>query len=106
GGTLIGRTYSRAARLDGVEHIVTVTNRDFLFLTSDAYQAASAPAVGNTFLLEPVGRDTAAAVALAALHAASAHGGETVLLVSPADHLIRDEDAFAGAVRRAVELAE
>lgn len=106
GGTLIGRTYSRAARLDGVEHIVTVTNRDFLFLTSDAYQAASAPAVGNTFLLEPVGRDTAAAVALAALHAASAHGGETVLLVSPADHLIRDEDAFAGAVRRAVELAD
>lgn len=106
GGTLIGRAYSRVARLEGVERIVTVTNRDFLFLTADAYQAAAAPAVGNTFLLEPVGRDTAAAVALAALHVAGAHGGETVLLVSPADHLIRDEAAFAGAVRRAVELAQ
>ena len=106
GSTLIGRTYARAVRLDGAERIVTVTNRDFLFLTSDAYQAAGAPAVTNTFLLEPVGRDTAAAVALAVLHAAHAHGGETVLLILPSDHLIRDEDAFAQAVKRAVALAE
>lgn len=48
GSTLIGRTYARAVRLDGVERIVTVTNRDFLFLTSDAYQAAGARAVTNT----------------------------------------------------------
>lgn len=85
GSTLIGRTYARAVRLDGVERIVTVTNRDFLFLTSDAYQAAGARAVTNTFLLEPVGRDTAAAVALAVLHAAQAHGGDTVLLILPSD---------------------
>lgn len=106
GSTLIGATYSRAVRLDGVERIVTVTNRDFLFLTGDAYRAAGASAVDNTFLLEPVGRDTAAAVALATLHVARSHGGETVLLVLPSDHLIRDEDAFAAAVKRAVELAE
>lgn len=105
GGTLIGRAYSRAARLEGVGRIVTVTRRDLLVMASDAYRAATPPAVASTFLLEPVGRDTAAAVALAALYAAGAGGGETVLLVSPADHLIRDEDAFAGAVRRAVELA-
>ncbi len=106
GSTLIGATYSRAVRLDGVERIVTVTNRDFLFLTGDAYRAAGASAIDNTFLLEPVGRDTAAAVALATLHVARNHGAETVLLVLPSDHLIRDEDAFAAAVKRAVELAE
>lgn len=106
GSTLIGKTYARAVRLDGVERIVTVTNRDFLFLTSDAYRAADASAVANTFLLEPVGRDTAAAIALSVLHAARAYGEGTVLLILPSDHLIRDENAFAQAVKRAVALAE
>jgi mannose-1-phosphate guanylyltransferase / mannose-6-phosphate isomerase len=44
-------------------------------------------------------------VASAALRAATAHGGEAVLLVLPADHLILDQPAFAKAVARAVELA-
>jgi mannose-1-phosphate guanylyltransferase len=97
--------YARAARLRGVRHVVTVTNRDFLFLSADAYAAAGAPARESLFLLEPAGRGTAAAVALAALHAAREHGGETVLLVLPADHIIGDEPAFATAVQRAAELA-
>ncbi|WP_173935022.1 mannose-1-phosphate guanylyltransferase/mannose-6-phosphate isomerase [Chelativorans sp. Marseille-P2723] len=105
GTTLIGRTYSRAAALEGVERIVTVTNRELLFLTADAYAEVEAPNCHNTFLLEPFGRDTAAAIALAALHAASSGAGEMPLLVMPADHLIRDEAAFAKAVERAVVLA-
>ncbi|MBN9047317.1 MAG: mannose-1-phosphate guanylyltransferase/mannose-6-phosphate isomerase [Rhizobiales bacterium] len=106
GSTLIGKTYNRAARLDGVDHILTVTNRDFLFLTLDAYADAKAPATDNVFLLEPLGRDTAPAVAAAALQAAAAYGSDTVLLVMPADHLIADEAAFADAVTRARRLAE
>ncbi len=43
GSTLIGKTYKRAAKLKGVDHILTVTNRDFLFLTLDAYADAKAP---------------------------------------------------------------
>ena len=97
--------YARAARLAGVRHIVTVTHRDFLFLSADAYAAAETPARENLFLLEPAGRGTAAAVALAALHAAREHGADTVLLVLPADHVIADEGAFAVAVQRAAELA-
>lgn len=105
GGTLIGKTYARAAALDGVSHILTVTNRDFLFLTVDAYALAGAAGQANSFLLEPMGRDTAAAVALASVYADKTIGREAVLLILPADHLITDEAAFARAVNRAVALA-
>jgi len=106
GTSLISRTYGRAARLQGVERIVTVTNRDLLFLTADVYAASDAPRRSNGYLLEPFGRDTAAAVALATLHVNEAEGPDAVLLVLPADHLIADEDAFAEAVGKAVEMAQ
>ena len=51
-------------------------------------------------ILEPEGRDSAAAVAVAALHAASADP-ETVVLIMAADHVIGDVPAFAAAVRTA-----
>lgn len=110
GGTLIGKTYARASRLPGVDQILTVTNRDFLFLTLDAYanehSVENAKAIRDIFLLEPLGRDTAPAIALAALSAAATHGPEAVLLVMPADHLIADETAFGEAVRKAHQLAQ
>lgn len=54
-------------------------------------------------LLEPVGRNTAPAIALAALQAVEE--GDPVLLVLAADHLIQDVDAFLASVRTAVPLA-
>lgn len=105
GETLIGKTYRRVAALDGVSHILTVTGRDFLFLTVDAYADTGAPHRANTFLLEPMGRDTAAAMALATLQATEAFGEDATLLFLPADHLIADEAAFARAVERSVTLA-
>ncbi|MFD1199862.1 mannose-1-phosphate guanylyltransferase/mannose-6-phosphate isomerase [Brucella gallinifaecis] len=106
GSTLIGKTYARASHLDDVERLITVTNRDFLFLTLDAYADAKARRIENTFLLEPLGRDTAPAVALAALQAASTYGPDSTLLVMPADHLIEDEAAFGQAVLKARKLAD
>jgi len=104
GGTLIRRTYARAAGLAGVDQIVTVTNRDLLFLTADEYAEVAAPGVKNTFLLEPFGRDTAAAVALAALQVARDNPC-AVLVVLPADHLILDEAGFGAAVAKAAAIA-
>ena len=104
GGTLIRRTYARAAGLAGVDQIVTVTNRDLLFLTADEYAEVVAPGVKNTFLLEPFGRDTAAAVALAALQVAR-DNPDAVLVVLPADHLIMDEAGFGAAVAKAAAIA-
>ena len=55
-------------------------------------------------LLEPAGRNTAPAIALAALEAV-AKGGDPVMLVMPADHKIKDPEAFTAAVEVAVPLA-
>jgi mannose-1-phosphate guanylyltransferase len=57
------------------------------------------------FVLEPVGRNTAPAIAVAARAAADKHGPDVVLLVLPADHLISDVGAFARAVGAAAMLA-
>ena len=57
-------------------------------------------------LLEPFGRNTAAAIAVAALHVQEHFGDDAQLLVMPADHLILNETAFAVAVSQARELAE
>lgn len=108
GDTLIRRVYARARALAGVGHIVTVTNRELLFLTTDEYAEAERNRRGGpaqTFLLEPFGRDTAAAIALAALQVAAKEGRDAILLVLPADHLVQDEAAFAAAVKQAADLA-
>src|SRR3990167_2275289 len=58
-----------------------------------------------SILLEPMGRNTAPAIALAALQAC-AEAGDPVLLVLAADHLIQDVEAFQASVRAAQPLAE
>ncbi|WP_029039982.1 mannose-1-phosphate guanylyltransferase/mannose-6-phosphate isomerase [Cucumibacter marinus] len=106
GSTLITRTYERLASLDGAERMITVTNRDLLFLTADAYADAKAPELANEYLLEPAPRDTTAAIALAAIHLNATVGPDAILVVMPSDHLVHDQAAFAGAVERAVEQAK
>ncbi len=104
GGTLLHKTLRRAAGLDGVKQVVTVTNREHFFITSDEYLSAGLP-LQHVFLLEPCARNTAPAVALCALFAAENYGDPT-LLILPADHLIEQESRFAAAVRAAQALAE
>lgn len=58
-----------------------------------------------TLILEPIGRNTAPATAAAALHLA-AEGLDPILFVMPADHVIRNEDAFAEAVALASDFAD
>jgi mannose-1-phosphate guanylyltransferase / mannose-6-phosphate isomerase len=105
GETLLGKTAVRAAALPGTAGLVTITNRDYYFHTKDVYSAAGVDIPRSTYLLEPFGRNTAPAVALAALYAEAAFGADATLLVLPADHLIHDIDAFAAAVERATSLA-
>jgi mannose-1-phosphate guanylyltransferase/mannose-6-phosphate isomerase len=86
--------------------VLTVTGRDYYFLTRDEY--ANHPAANLDklpFLLEPAGRNTAPAVLLAALDVETRLGADATLLVLPADHLIRDIDAFVADATRAVALA-
>jgi len=104
GQTLAGATLLRA--LDCVDHasVLTVTARDYYFLTRDIYHEV-APDADCRFLLEPEGRNTAAAIAAAALAIGEEFGAAARLLVLPADHLVRDLAAFRAAVAGADALA-
>ena len=61
---------------------------------------------GGQLLLEPVARNTAAAIAMAAEIARQRHGDEALLLVMPSDHLIADPEAFHAAVAAGVAAAD
>ncbi|MEO8537317.1 MAG: mannose-1-phosphate guanylyltransferase/mannose-6-phosphate isomerase [Betaproteobacteria bacterium] len=107
GDTLLGKTAARAYALDGVTTVITVTNRDYYFHTKDTYAGLDVSAtVHALYLLEPFGRNTAPAIAVGALMAQARGFGSSILLVMPADHLIRDQRAFADAVARAAQLAQ
>jgi mannose-1-phosphate guanylyltransferase/mannose-6-phosphate isomerase len=106
GQSLLQKAFLRAAALPGVRDVVTVTNRELMFKTADDYAEVNRAGLGTTYILEPFGRNTAGAVALASIHIASAYGSEAVMLVLPADHLVADASAFAAAAQQAFALAE
>ena len=82
GLSLLQGTLQRAGGLPGVEEIVTVTNRDHYFKTRDEFsQIDDAKDLQLVYLLEPVGRNTAPATAMAALYIAETHGPKAVMLV-------------------------
>ena len=104
GNSLLQRTVRRAAGL-GAQQAWIVTNRDYYFLSRDELDG-SALAGQVQYLLEPVGRNTAPAIALAAHAVAHEHGPDALVLVLAADHLIDDEAAFRACVARAATLAQ
>lgn len=102
GQSLLQKTRDRATAIPGVQSFVTVTNREYYFLTRDEYGATS---TGNSYVLEPFGRNTAPAIAMAAFRASTQHGRDAQLLVLPADHLVDDIEKFCAAVKKATALA-
>ncbi len=106
GESLLQKTFNRASGLEGVESLLTVTNREVYFRTVDDYRLLNKNKIQLDFLLEPFGRNTAPAVAAAALHIQARYGDDAQLLVLPADHLINDLEAFSTAVAEARKLAD
>lgn len=103
--SLLQKAFLRGAALPAVSEVLTVTNRELLFKTRDEYGEVNRAGVTTSFILEPVGRNTAAAIAAATLHVLKHHGKDTVMLVLAADHLITDQPAFADVVEKAAALA-
>ncbi|TJW06546.1 MAG: mannose-1-phosphate guanylyltransferase/mannose-6-phosphate isomerase [Mesorhizobium sp.] len=106
GHSLIQHTVLRAASIQDVVELVTVTSTGHLFLTKDDFDELDSVVLPRTFLLEPEGRDTAAAVAAATVHAKAAQGPDAILCIFPADHMIGDLPAFQTAMSRAIEHAQ
>lgn len=105
GESLLQKTFNRIARVPGVREVLTVTNREIYFLARDTFHGADAASIPCTFLLEPVGRNTAAAIAAAASWVEQKYGGEALMLVLPADHLIDPVESFVTAVMSACSAA-
>ena len=102
--SLLQLTAKRVMAHAPADHLITVAARHQDLLIRRQLDAID-PALTRHRLLEPVGRNTAAAIALAALHARKIFGGDAVLWICPSDHLIRDEQALAEAVKHALPVA-
>jgi mannose-1-phosphate guanylyltransferase len=96
---------STVKRLQGLHsgEALVICNEDHRFLAAE--QMRQMGLLKGNILLEPAGRNTAPAVAIAALHA-TASGDDPLLFVLAADHMINDLAAFRSAVQMAVPLAE
>jgi len=94
-------TLERCSRFGG--DVMTLASTDHKFLVTEAMEKASA---SGCVILEPVGRNTAAAMALAALHNIEKGGGDDLLLFCPADHYVPDAEGFVETVRLGAEAAK
>ncbi len=99
GGSLLQETVRRAAGLEGAGAPLVITHQDHRFLVAE--QLREMDAAPAAILLEPMGRNTAPAAAVASLWALE-HHPDALLLILPSDHIVRDEAAFAEAVEAGV----
>jgi len=96
--TMLQSTVKRLEGLD-VQSTVTICNEEHRFFVAEQLRAINKL---GSIILEPVGRNTAPAIALAALSVKD----DPLLLVLAADHVIQDEAAFTRSVNDAIPLAE
>ncbi|EMI4429222.1 mannose-1-phosphate guanylyltransferase/mannose-6-phosphate isomerase [Providencia rettgeri] len=93
------------ARLKTLQHQppVFICNEEHRFIVAEQLRQENVK--HNGIILEPVGRNTAPAIALAAIRALQ-NGNDPLLLVLAADHVIQDQTAFTHTIERAIEPAE
>jgi len=89
--SLFQKTLERVAGLPGRESPITVCNEEHRFMAAEQLRLAGED--GALIMLEPAGRNTAPAIAVAALEVLERHG-DGVMLVLPADHIVNDREAF------------
>jgi mannose-1-phosphate guanylyltransferase / mannose-6-phosphate isomerase len=102
--SLLQATVRRVEGVVGLEVAppMVVCNEEYRFVIAEQLRVMGKP---GTIVLEPLGRNTAPALAIAALQAIQS-GADPVLLVMPADHVIVDVAAFQAVVRQGAALAE
>jgi mannose-1-phosphate guanylyltransferase/mannose-6-phosphate isomerase len=101
--TMLQDTVTRLAGIAGAEAPIVVCNEAHRFTVAEQIRALNITA--SAIMLEPAGRNTAPAVALAALKALEIDP-EATIVVAPADHVIRDASAFQAAAAVAARLAQ
>ncbi len=99
--TMLQATFERIEGLSSSEAIV-ISNEAHRFIVAEQIRTSNHKA---RIILEPVGRNTAPAIALAAFKAIE-HGDDPILLVLAADHLVKDKDAFQTSLKAALQPAQ
>ncbi|MDL2283915.1 mannose-1-phosphate guanylyltransferase/mannose-6-phosphate isomerase [Oxalobacter sp. OttesenSCG-928-P03] len=99
--SLLQLTIERVAGFNS--DIITVAAEDYRFMVSDILRTTHA---AGPIILEPVARNTAAAMALASLHIEQAGNADQLLLFCPSDHHIPDTGAFFETIQKGVSVAE
>lgn len=102
GQSLLEATWDRAWAVPGVQDVWVVTGEAYAGLTRQALPGLRP----DRLIVEPSGKNTAPALALAAGRIAREFPGDAAVLVLPADHYIPDRPAFAAAADRALAVAE
>jgi mannose-1-phosphate guanylyltransferase/mannose-6-phosphate isomerase len=101
--TLLQSTVLRLYGLEDVIDPVVICNENHRFLIAEQFRAIDTKA--GAIILEPIGKNTAPAVTLAALHALTI-ADDPVLLILPADHYIKDSQALRKAIGVGAHFAE
>ena len=105
GEGLLQKTLVRSVKLEDVDTVLTITNRDYYFQTRDDYEELKLKGpIDYKYVLEPCARKTAPAIAMAAMSLQNEQ--DAIMLVLAADHVIENQAAFTVAVNHAVNLAK
>ncbi len=100
--SFLGATLRRLSPGDTFAAPILMCNNDHRFLVQEELNSAGIQP--KAIILEPVARNTAPAIAVAAL-AASAENRDAIIVVMPSDHIVKDEATFIDAVKRAASVA-
>ncbi|MCH9055763.1 mannose-1-phosphate guanylyltransferase/mannose-6-phosphate isomerase [Synechococcus sp. PCC 6716] len=92
GSSLLQQTWQRLQGLATVQPPLIIANENHRFLVAEQFQQLGV--TPTQIVLEPVGRNTAPAIAIAALYITDILETDALLLVLPADHLVQDVAAF------------
>jgi len=100
--TLLEATVKRALKIEGATLPILLANQEHRFLVAEQIRRSGLK--NAPILLEPVGRNTAPAVAAASFYALSKYD-DPILMVMPSDHCFKDEDAFVATATAGIPVA-
>ncbi len=101
--SLFQQTLERMSDVPGSGDALIVCNEEHRFMVAEQIRQLDMASLG--IILEPIGRNTAPAIACAALHALS-KDKDAVLVVTPSDHVIRDKDQFMISMLQGLKCVE
>ncbi len=108
GQTLMRKALLRACGVSSIAGVISVTSRNFIELLQEErknIEPLNNQCIESHFILEPFAKNTAAAIASAALYVRGIFGPDEIMLILPADHVISDEAAFQVSVSKAEIIA-